>query len=91
MSEPGWIPRIGACGPMWPGERSLGTWRRPHLCSLWRAVVSLRSWREVIPTIYPRTDAVATSGNAGRARLLQANLPVHQHHMPLQSARAAHW
>ncbi len=36
MSGLGWIPRIGGCGPLWSGERSLGTWRRPHLCSLWR-------------------------------------------------------
>jgi hypothetical protein len=36
-----------------------------------------QSWREVILTVYPRTGAVSASGNAGRARLLQATLSVH--------------
>ena len=44
----GWIPRIGCCGPMWSGGHSPGTWRRRHPCSLWRAVVSFRSWRDDI-------------------------------------------
>ena len=67
MFGSGWIPRIGGCGPMWSGGRSPGTWRRPHPCSLWRAVVSLRSWRDAKITIYPPADAVATCEDAGRA------------------------
>jgi hypothetical protein len=42
-------------------------------------------------TIYLRGDDLATCEYTGCARLLKANLPVHQHHMPLQSARAAPW
>jgi hypothetical protein len=78
MSGSGWIPRIGGCGPMWSGGRSPGTWRRPHPCSLWRAVVSLRSWREAILITYSPVDAVRTCDDAGRARPLQATLSVHQ-------------
>jgi len=65
MSESGWIPRIGGFRPMWSGGRSLGTWRRLHPCSLWRTVVSLRSWRDAKLTTYPRIDAVATCEDAG--------------------------
>ena len=53
MPGPGWIPRTGmrtgGCEPTWSGGRSPGTWRRPRPCSPWRAVVSLRSWRDAIP------------------------------------------
>ena len=62
MPGPGWIPRTGmrtGCGPTWSGGRSPGTWRRPRPCSPWRAVVSIRSWRDVILTIYPCVYAVA--------------------------------
>jgi hypothetical protein len=37
--------RTGGCEPTWSGGRSPGTWRRLRPCSLWRAVVSIRSWR----------------------------------------------
>ncbi len=46
------------------------TARSPREPCLWRAVVSIGSWRDVILTIYPRTDAMATSEDAGHAPLL---------------------
>jgi hypothetical protein len=61
----GRIPRSGGCGPTWSGGHSPGRWRRPRPCSLWRTVVSLRSWRDAKLTTYPRIDAVATCEDAG--------------------------
>ncbi len=62
---------------LWFGGRSSGTWRRPPPCWPWRAVVSLRSWRDVILAIYPPVGAVAhlamTQAKPGGA-LLQARL-----------------
>ncbi len=82
---PGWIPRTGmrtrGCEPTWSGGRNPGTWRRPPLCSPWRAVVSIRSWRDVMLTICPRVYAVARlrwrRPGRGRCALLRANLYGH--------------
>ena len=65
--------------PVTPTEsRGRKTARSPREPCLWRAVVSIRSWRDVILTVDPPADAVATSENAGQAGASWPKLSAHR-------------